>query len=71
MKELENTPKILVCAPSHNAADNIAERLMQIPTLQDKMIRYYPSKREDIFNLRLEDIKPYHVMHKILYMNSE
>jgi hypothetical protein len=48
MKDLNDTSKVLVCAPSNTAADFIAERLIQIPMLQDKVIRYYPSKREDI-----------------------
>lgn len=33
MKNKEDTPKVLICAPSNNAADFIAERLQQIPSL--------------------------------------
>jgi hypothetical protein len=71
MKDLTDTSKVLVCAPSNTAADFIAERLIQIPMLQDKVIRYYPSKREDIFNLKLENIKPYTLMSKLLFMDNE
>jgi Rad3-related DNA helicase len=42
MKDFQDTSKVLVCAPSNTAADFIAERLFQIPLLQDKVIRYYP-----------------------------
>lgn len=66
MKNLKNVPRILVCAPSNTAADIIAERLFQIPYLQDKIIRFYPDKREDIFNINIEKLKPYHMLSKIL-----
>jgi len=71
MKDTHDTSKVLVCAPSNTAADFIAERLIQIPLLQDKVIRYYPSKREDIFNLKLENIKPQTLMSKLLFMDNE
>jgi Rad3-related DNA helicase len=70
MKNIQDQPKVIVCAPSNTAADFIAERLIQIPLLQDKVIRFYPSKREDIFNLKLENIKPYTLMSKFLYMDN-
>jgi Rad3-related DNA helicase len=41
MKDIENQPKVLVCAPSNTAADFIAERLTEIPMLHDKVIRFY------------------------------
>lgn len=59
MKNTENPPKVLICAPSNTAADFIAERLIQIPYLQDKVIRFYSSKREDLFNLKIDQVKPY------------
>ena len=46
----------LVCAPSNTAADYLAERLF--PLLGDKMVRYYPTKREDLFNLTMENVRP-------------
>jgi hypothetical protein len=64
-------PKVLVCAPSNTAADYIAERLYQIPMLQDKMVRFYSDKREDIFNINIERLKPYHLLYKILFMDRE
>jgi hypothetical protein len=70
MKNIQDQPKVIVCAPSNTAADFIAERLIQIPMLQDKVIRFYPSKREDIFNLKIENIKPYTLMSKFLYMDN-
>ena len=71
MKNLKKIPRILVCAPSNTAADFIAERLYQIPLIQDKVIRFYPDKREDIFNIDLDRLKPYHMLSKILYMDKE
>jgi hypothetical protein len=71
MKNLNNIPRILVCAPSNSAADFIAERLFQIPLLQDKIIHYYPDKQEDIFNIKLDKLKPYHMLFKILYIDKE
>ncbi len=59
MKDTENTPKVLVCAPSNTAADFCAVRLSQIPALIGKVIRFQPSKREDLFNVKLENLKPY------------
>jgi hypothetical protein len=46
----------LVCAPSNTAADYLAERLF--PLLGDKMVRYYPTKREDLFNLTKDNVRP-------------
>jgi hypothetical protein len=71
MKETEDTPKVLVCAPSNTAADYCAERLAQIPSLMGKVIRYHPPKREDLFTVKLEDLKPYTLLYKIVYMDSE
>jgi hypothetical protein len=67
MKNLKKIPRILVCAPSNTAADFIAERHFQIPLIQDKVIRFYPDKREDIFNIDVDKLKPYHMLAKILY----
>ena len=69
MKQIEDPPKVLVCAPSNTAADFIAERLMTIPSLYGKIIRYYPSKREDIFNIKMENVKPYTLLSKFVYMD--
>jgi Rad3-related DNA helicase len=71
MKNLKKVPRILVCAPSNTAADFIAERLFQIPKLQDKVIRFYPDKREDVFNINVDKLKPYHMLFKILFMDKE
>jgi regulator of nonsense transcripts 1 len=70
MKQIEDPPKVLVCAPSNTAADFIAERLMTIPSLYGKIIRFYPSKREDIFNIKMENVKPYSLLSKFVYMDT-
>jgi hypothetical protein len=54
MKNWKNVPRILDCAPSNTAADFIAERVYQIPMLMDKVIQFYPDKREDVFNINLD-----------------
>jgi hypothetical protein len=33
MKNIQDPPKVIVCAPSNTAADFIAERMMEIPLL--------------------------------------
>ena len=58
--------KILVCAPSNAAANNLAERLSKIPILKDKMARYYPTRRLDIFNLNLKKVDPLSVLKMII-----
>jgi hypothetical protein len=56
--------QILVCAPSNTAADYLAERLF--PLLGSKMVRYYPTKREDIFNLTMENVKAYSLIAAVI-----
>ncbi len=58
--------KILVCAPSNAAANNLAERLSKLPILKDKMARYYPTRRLDIFNLNLKKVDPLSVLKMII-----
>ncbi len=58
--------KILVCAPSNAAANNLAERLSKLPILKDKMARYYPTRRLDIFNLNLKTVDPLSVLKMII-----
>ena len=63
--------KILICAPSNYAADLIAERLHSIPLLQEKFIRYYSNKQRDIFNMKIENLKPYSMEYKVLHMPND
>ena len=70
MKNIKDPPRVIVCAPSNTAADFIAERLMTIPSLYGKIIRFYPSKREDIFNIKMENVKPYTLLSKIIFMDA-
>ncbi len=58
--------KILVCAPSNAAANNLAERLSKLPILKNKMSRYYPTRRLDIFNLNLKKVDPLSVLKMII-----
>ena len=58
--------KILVCAPSNAAANNLAERLSKLPILKNKMARYYPTRRLDIFNLNLKKVDPLSVLKMII-----
>jgi len=54
-----NPDKILVCAPSNNAADLIAERLRQIPEVANRFVRLVSERREDVFNLNPKTVLPY------------
>ena len=63
-------PKILICAPSNEAADNIAETLLRIPSLEGKFIRFTSEKREDIYNIDLSSLQSYQLLHKIIYQNE-
>lgn len=56
--------QILVCAPSNTAADYLAERLY--PLLNDKVVRYLPSKREDLLNLTKDNVKPYSLVAAVI-----
>jgi hypothetical protein len=38
--ELSTYSKILVCAPSNAAADNLAEKLSKLPILKNMMARF-------------------------------
>jgi len=64
--DLFNQDKILVCAPSNAAANNLAERLSKLPILKNKMARYFPTKRQDLFNLDKKQIYPHSVMQMII-----
>jgi superfamily I DNA and/or RNA helicase len=56
--------QILVCAPSNSAADHLAEILYSL--LKEKMVRFYPPKREDLFNLTKESVKPYSLLAAVI-----
>ena len=64
--DLFNQDKILVCAPSNAAANNLADRLSKLPILKNKMARYFPTKRQDLFNLDKKQIHPHSVMQMII-----
>ena len=67
---MADCPKILICAPSNTAADNIAETLSRIPSLEGKFIRFTSEKREDIYNIDLSSLQSYQLLHKIIYQNE-
>ena len=60
----DSSCKILVCAPSNTAADYLAERLYSL--LNNKMVRYYPTKREDLFNLTKDNVKPFTLLAAVI-----
>jgi hypothetical protein len=61
----------MICAPSNTAADLIAEELHKIPYLQEKFIRFYSSKKEDIFNFTPANLRPYYLQSRILYIPED
>eukprot|EP00347_Sterkiella_histriomuscorum_P014875 403359193 len=63
--------QILICAPSNATADLIAERLQQIDILANKFIRFYSESEEDLLNLDPEKVKPFSIMHRMVFMTDE
>ena len=59
----------MICAPSNSAADNIAQRLAQIPALHGLYVRFYPEKRENLFNIDFDNLKEYSLLHKFFYQS--
>ncbi len=64
IKKLES--KILICAPSNTAADNIAERLSKMGGLKDKFVRALTEKLENIINADISKIPEYTLHYKVL-----
>jgi len=62
---------ILICTPSNAAADLIAERFRTIPMLNGNYIRLESEHREDIFNIDMNKVKEYQILHKIFTMSQE
>ncbi len=52
--DADKTLKILICAPSNSAADNIAERLSRIEFLKGKYVRIVTEKLENIMHARYD-----------------
>mmetsp|Transcript_3807 Transcript_3807/g.2529 ORF Transcript_3807/g.2529 Transcript_3807/m.2529 type:complete len:95 (-) Transcript_3807:1207-1491(-) len=38
--------------------------------LQQRVVRVYSSAREDIFNIKPNELKPYSLMHKMIYSDA-
>ena len=56
LEELQSKKRVLACAPSNNAADNIAERFLKLGCPEEKVLRIaHPTKvREEIHHLLLD-----------------
>lgn len=59
--------KILICAPSNSAADNIAERLQSVVMFQNRFIRVSSEQREDILNFEKSEKKQYNLVTKSFF----
>ena len=64
-------PKTLLCANSNNAADNLAERLLELPILEGKYVRIMNEKLEDIHNIKEETLKPFSIFYKVLRLPED
>jgi len=66
-----NIGKILVCAPSNYAADLLAEKFSRIPSIKENVLRVKSQKKNDIFNMKLDDMKPTDLLYKMFLMEAE
>ncbi len=61
----------MICTGSNVASDLIAEKLYQIPEIHDKFVRVLSNSREDIKNVKINELKPYNLLYKIFYYNQK
>ncbi len=57
--------KILICAPSNAAAENIAERLNKMKGLKGKFVRAVTEKLENIIHVDIEKLPEYTLLYKM------
>ena len=63
--------RILVCAPSNSAVENLADQMQKLPFLSSEYVKLESMQKEDIFNLNTDNLKPYSMLYKILHMPED
>ena len=48
-------------------ADLVAQELFKLKVVQAFLVRTYSSAREDIFNIKINDLPEYSLLYKMLY----
>lgn len=48
-------------------ADLVADALFQLQILKDKVCRVYSSSRDDIFNIKINQLPEWSILHKMLF----
>ena len=48
-------------------ADLVAEALINIEMIKEKVCRVYSSSREDIFNVKISELPEWSILHKMLF----
>ena len=64
--KMDPTTSILICAPSNSAANLIAERLEEIPSLRENFIRFTSEKREDVLHTDWNTLRPHQLLYKVM-----
>ena len=59
--------KILVCTTMNYTADLLAEEIYKIDDIKNSVLRTFSSKREDIFNVKFNELKEYSILYKLIY----
>mmetsp|Transcript_41119 Transcript_41119/g.53968 ORF Transcript_41119/g.53968 Transcript_41119/m.53968 type:complete len:103 (-) Transcript_41119:694-1002(-) len=52
-------------------ADLVAQELFKLEVLKKKVLRLFSMVREDVFNIKIEELPEYSVLYKMLYDSEE
>ena len=52
-------------------ADLVADALFSLQVLKDKVCRVYSATREDIFNVNINELPEWSILHKMLFDTQE
>ena len=59
--------QILVATSMNFTADLVAEALFNLQVIKDKVCRVYSTSREDIFNISINELPEWSILHKMLF----
>ena len=61
------TERILVCTTMNYTADLLAEEIYKISDIKDSVLRTFSQQKEDIFNVRFNELKEYSILYKLVH----